>query len=66
LKLLGADINYTSSYGRTPIIISIVADQMKIMDFLLDNHADCELCDESGGNAMIIAKRFNNKLAQHR
>lgn len=66
LKIVGGDINYQSSYGRTPIIISIVADQMKIMDFLLDSHADVETADTVGENAVTIAKRFNNKLAQHR
>lgn len=47
-------------------MISVVADQMKIVDFLLDNNADVDLCDINGDNAMTIAKKFNNKLGQHR
>lgn len=62
----GGDINYKSSFGRTPIQIAVVADQMKIIDFLLENDADVEVSDLNGDNAISTAKKFSNKLAQHR
>lgn len=59
-------MNYKSSFGRTPIQVSVVADQMKMIDFFLENNADVDLSDISGDNPVMTAKKFNNKLAQHR
>ena len=52
--------------GRTPLLIAIVAEKMKILDFLLENNVDVDLCDANGDNAVSLAKKFNNKLSQHR
>lgn len=62
----GAQINYKSSFGRTPIMIALAADKIQIVDILLDACVDIDIEDENDENAVIIAKKFNNKLGQHR
>lgn len=62
----GANINYKSSFGRTPLMVSVVANRTDIIDFLLANDADIDISDINGDSALTIAKKFNNKLGQHR
>jgi ankyrin repeat protein len=62
----GANINYQSSIGRTPLMVSVVANKTDVIDHLLLNNADTEICDLNGDSALTIAKKFNNKLGQHR
>lgn len=62
----GASINYKSSYGRTPLMVSVVANRTEIIDYLLGNNADIDITDINGDTALSIAKKFNNKLGQHR
>ena len=51
----GANVNATSSSGRTPLIIASEKDQLWAIDLLLDFGADKELCNSSGATALIEA-----------
>jgi hypothetical protein len=62
----GANINYQSSYGRTPIMVSVVANKTDIIDYLLSNDADIDLTDVNGDSPLTISKKFNNKLGTHK
>lgn len=61
-----ANINYTTGFGRTPVMVAVVADKIDIIDLLLKHNVDIEVCDINGECAIDIAKKFNNKLGQHR
>lgn len=63
---IGAHTNYASSYGRTPIMVSVVANQSNIIDYLLEKDVNIDLKDINGDTALTIAKKFNNKLGQYR
>lgn len=62
----GANINYKSSYGRSPLMVSVVANKTEVIEFLLDNNANVDLADINGDTALTIAKKFNNKLGIHK
>ena len=47
-------------------MLSEVANKTDIIDFLLDQNADVDITDINGDSALTIAKKFNNKLGQHR
>lgn len=47
-------------------MLSVVANKTEIIDFLLDQNADVDITDINGDSALTIAKKFNNKLGQHR
>ena len=47
-------------------MISVVADKPEIIDYLLEKDADIELSDINGETALTIAKKFNNRLGQHK
>ena len=62
----GVDVNYESAFGRTPLMISVVANKSEIIDHLLSKNADTEVCDLNGDCALSIAKKFGNRLGQHK
>lgn len=62
----GANVNYSSSYGRTPMMVAVVANRTEIIDHLLEKDANIDTLDINGDTALTIAKRFNNKLGQYR
>ncbi|CAF0933556.1 unnamed protein product [Brachionus calyciflorus] len=62
----GADINYKSALGRTALMVSVVANKTDIIEYLLENNANIDLVDINGDTALSIAKKFNNKLGQHK
>lgn len=62
----GANVNYKSSFGRSPLMISVVANKTEIIEFLLDNNANVDQADINGDTALSIAKKFNNKLGIHK
>ena len=62
----GASVNYSSAFGRTPIMVSIVANRPTVIDYLLEHHSNIDLCDINGDSALTIAKKFNNKLGQYK
>jgi hypothetical protein len=66
LITIGAQINYKSSFGRTPIMISIASDKMQVVDLLLEAKVDIDVEDLNGDNVVDLAKKYNNKLGQHR
>ena len=62
----GANINYKTSFGRTPVMQSVVANRTSIIDYLLDQSVDIDAADINGDTALTIARKFNNKAGQHR
>lgn len=62
----GVNVNYKSSFGRTPLMVSVVANKTDIIGYLLDNNADIDIVDINEDSALSIAKKFNNKLGQHK
>lgn len=62
---LDVNINYQTAYGRTAIMVSVVNDKIEIVDFLLQNNADIDLCDIEGETVIDIARKFNNKIGQN-
>lgn len=63
---LGAHINYASGYGRTPIMVSVVAYNSDVIDYLLERDVNIDMKDINGDTALTIAKKFNNKVGQYR
>ena len=61
----GVDINFTTGFGRTPIMVAVVADRTDIVQLLLDHNANVDICDVNNENAIDIAKKFNNKYGQN-
>ena len=47
-------------------MIALAADKIPIVDMLLDANVDIDVEDLNGENAVHLAKKFNNKLGQHR
>jgi ankyrin repeat protein len=47
-------------------MVAVVADKIDVIDLLLKHNVDIEVCDINGESAIDIAKKFNNKLGQHR
>jgi hypothetical protein len=62
----GANINFKSQYGRTPLMISMFCDKEGSIEEILKHNPETDIEDESGDGAMQIAKRFKNKLGQQR
>lgn len=62
----GANLNYASSYGRTPIMVAVVANKTEVIDYLLEKNVNIDSSDINGDTALTIAKKFNNKLGQNR
>lgn len=47
-------------------MIAIASDKIQIVDILLDANVDIDLEDTNSDTVVTIAKKFNNKLGQHR
>lgn len=47
-------------------MIALASDKIQIVDILLDACVDIEIEDMNGETAVQVAKKFNNKLGQHR
>jgi hypothetical protein len=46
-------------------MVSVVNDQINIVNYLLEKNADIDLCDENGDSALDIARKFKNKIGQN-
>jgi ankyrin repeat protein len=53
----GADVNVRTSRGMTALVIAARAEDMRILELLLDHGADVNLTSPGEGNALVAAGR---------
>ncbi len=56
----GADVNFKDKYGRTPLMLSILASNWFAFEQLLANGADVNIQDMKGNTALIYVAQLNN------
>lgn len=61
-----AHVNYSSMFGRTPLMVAVANNKLEIIDALLNKDANIEIEDMNGDDAFGIAKLFNNKQSLNR
>ena len=52
----GADINYTTDFGMTALMMAASFNQFEAAKVLLENNADTSVTDEYGRTALDLAK----------
>ncbi len=61
----GADVNFRSKYGRTPIMRAIRAGTAEICELLIARGANPRICDYSGENAFDICGTRGSWLSSY-
>ncbi|WP_028330041.1 ankyrin repeat domain-containing protein [Brachyspira alvinipulli] len=60
-----ADVNETDNNNQSPLFHAVQNNNMKAVEFLIENKADAEIADDSGVTPLILAISNNNtKIAE--
>ena len=57
----GVNINHQDELGQTPLILAAKYNQIPVVKFLLQNHADASIKDKQGYDALYWARTNKNQ-----
>jgi ankyrin repeat protein len=60
LLRLGADVDYTDTNGRTPLMLAASTGRLDALKMLLNNYADCDKLDKFGWSALMLSVYYNH------